>query len=681
MKKINKTIKQILCVSAVPGLLGFSMHAFSDDTLKPVIITASRIEENTNSLPSNTTVITAEDIEKSSARTIPELLSQHAGVHTTHLYGNNAARVSIDVRGFGAASKANTLILIDGRRLNDIDLSAVDLTSVPLQNIERVEIIRGGGSVLYGEGAVGGSINIITKRHGKAGTTGYASITAGSENSDQVDIGVTHVKDDFSVNLAASAIRSDGYRDHNGFRQGSLQVDVRQLIENGEVFFKFGADEQSLQAPGNRLVDPNVPVDELNDDRQGSSKPDDYADSDGKSFTMGMTRYLSDDTELIVDLGYRNKNSTAFLELGDFSSYVDTDLSSWSLTPRVKIKNQLFSLPGTLIAGLDYYVSSYDSIRAQRLEFKDQPYHLLDLSQTSTGIYMQQIIEARNNVRINAGVRLQRVKTDASDVFDVNAPGASMFDSEAPGGSNSDTETGAELGVSYDVSDATTMYAGYNRAFRIATVDETFATFPGVFNFLEPQTSDSIDFGIKFAGKRLSAQAGVYYMKLENEIHFDPNAFSNVNLDPTRRFGIEVSTGLQVASDLKLDANFAITKAEFDDGVFDGNEVPLVPEQTANVTAFWDINSSMLLTTTVNYVGDRRFDNDQLNTFAKIPSYTTADIKLTAQFSSWKLSGQVNNMFDEKYFENGVISTFTPGRYVAYPLPEREIRVSLEKRF
>ena len=110
------------------------------------------------------TVIEEEDIENSPAEDLPNLLGLEAGVYNRDLFsGVTGAQATVDVRGFGAVGTQNTLLLLDGRRLNDIDLAAVDFTNIPLNSIKQIEIIRGNaGSVLYGDGAVGGVVNIVT---------------------------------------------------------------------------------------------------------------------------------------------------------------------------------------------------------------------------------------------------------------------------------------------------------------------------------------------------------------------------------------------------------------------------------------------------------------------------------------------------------------------------------------
>jgi len=650
--------------------------ALAKDTLEPVFITASRIEHETRESPSHTTIITADEIKKSTARTVQELLSLQAGIHTRNLYGNNAARSSIDIRGFGATASENTLILLNGRRVNDIDSSPVDLSSISLQNIERVEIVRGGGSVLYGDGAVGGSINIITRQHGKAGTTGYAQLTLGSFDSHEINAGLSHVEGDLSVNVSAQSLASDGYRIHNQHRQKNFQADLRHLLKNGELFARFGAGEMDLELPGERTVNPNTGLDQLNDDRRGSSKLGDFTDRKNHFLTLGTTRYLNDKAELVVDFGYRNKNDTYV----DAFNYLDTEIFTWSFTPRVKIQNQWLGMPGTFTAGLDYYDSQYDSLRSTSPATASQPFRILDLNQKNSALYAKQVIKPGKQLRYNMGLRIQHVKIEAIDMFDSTAPGG--FGSQAPAGNKSNTEHGAELGVSYNITNATTVYAGYNRAFRIATVDETLVTFPGgMFAFLRPQTSDNLDVGLKFKTNKLDLQSGIYYMRLKNEIHFNPVTFTNINLDPTRRFGLEISSQYQLSRNFKINANLAFSRSEFRQGSFAGNDVPLAPEKTAAVSALWNIKPDVLLSSTLNYVGKKRFDNDQTNTFSRIPSYKTVDIKLTGKLSDWNISAQVKNLFNEKYFEYGVISTFTPGLYNAYPLPEREYSVSLERKF
>ena len=126
---------------------------------------ASGIVTGTIITGASSTVITAQEIERSPGQSLQDLLAREPGVQMTNLFGSvNGARSSVDMRGFGAAGTSNTLVLVNGRRLNDIDMAGVDFSAIPKNSIERIEITRGNsGAVLYGDGAVGGVINIVTK--------------------------------------------------------------------------------------------------------------------------------------------------------------------------------------------------------------------------------------------------------------------------------------------------------------------------------------------------------------------------------------------------------------------------------------------------------------------------------------------------------------------------------------
>ena len=132
--------------------------------MEEVTVTATRYEEQPSEVPAHITVITREDISKSTAQNIPELLRTETGIQVNDIAGNRR-NYTVDLRGFGETASSNTLVLVDGRRINQADLSGVDWTEIPLERVERIEIIRGGrGSVLYGDNATGGVINIITKK-------------------------------------------------------------------------------------------------------------------------------------------------------------------------------------------------------------------------------------------------------------------------------------------------------------------------------------------------------------------------------------------------------------------------------------------------------------------------------------------------------------------------------------
>ena len=660
-----------------------------------ILVTATRLDPDNGKARGNTTIITAADIEKSTARTLPELLGREAGVLTRSLYGNNATGTSVDIRGFGAASTQNTLILIDGRRLNDVDLSGVDFSIIPLENIERIEITRNSGAVLYGDGAVGGAINIITRQPEMTGTSGFVKAGAGNLNTQQLDAQLSHNSGPLSVFLGAHGASSDGYRDNNSLDQKNLNSDIRYTHNSTQFFLRSDWFDQDLDLPGVRNVNPGLGINQLRKDRKGTNTPGDYANQDGYSINPGVTHYWDNGTEAVIDFGYRSKNQKALFRDYDFgglfSSYLDTDLDTWSFTPRVITPHQLFGIPTQTIAGIDYYDSVYDSDRSLNSNTDGQPIHRLHIEQKSTAVYADSTLAATADITINLGARLQWVKLDAKDKFDPDSPGADPFsDSQAPNYDDSDRVHMLEAGIEKQFTPTTAAYLKWTRSARIVTVDELFEsrfdpnTFMGtkLFSPLDPQISNGFDLGTHYRANRTAFTINTYYMRLKDEIHFNPVTFENINLDPTRRYGLELSGSYDVSDRLRLQGNYTYMRAKFRDGDFSGKNVPLVPENTASLATTWKHSRATDFTIAANFVDSKYFDNDQSNTFTKkIPSYYTVDGKISHRLRGFRLTAEVNNLFDEKFYDYGVSSNFSPGVYNAYPLPERTILFTVSKDF
>ena len=136
--------------------------------LDEIVVTATRDTQEIRKIPANISVITAEEIEEINATTIVDVLDNLPGVHFTTISGNEA-QAGIDMRGFGGLGEnafGKVLVMIDGRRLNRPDMVPMNLLQIPLSSVERIEVVRGANSVLYGDNAVAGVINIITKKGG-----------------------------------------------------------------------------------------------------------------------------------------------------------------------------------------------------------------------------------------------------------------------------------------------------------------------------------------------------------------------------------------------------------------------------------------------------------------------------------------------------------------------------------
>ena len=243
---------------------------------------ASGIVTGTIITGASSTVITAQEIERSPGQTLQDLLAREPGVQMRNLFGMvNGASTSVDMRGFGAAGTSNTLVLVNGRRLNDIDMAGVDFSAIPKNSIERIEITRGNsGAVLYGDGAVGGVINIVTKN--AVGLPPSARVQAGfgSFNFMEGNLSANTSSGPFSASVFSNAIRSDGYRENNKLRQENAVGDFRWTNgTDSTAYFNISGDNQHLGLPGGRRV--TLTTSELVTNRRGAATPFDFAEKQG----------------------------------------------------------------------------------------------------------------------------------------------------------------------------------------------------------------------------------------------------------------------------------------------------------------------------------------------------------------------------------------------------------------
>ena len=213
----------------------FSFSLKPDDiTFSDVVITATRNEELVTSIPVATDVLTAKNIEESNAKNVGEAL-QNIGDSFIKSYGGVGSLETVSLRG---STDAQVLILIDGQRLNNAQSGSVDLSSIPTDAIERIEVVKGGNTAMYGSDAVGGVVNIITKSMARKNDLNLsANGLYGTYNTRIIDLSAAQGFGNFDYFLSYNRTQTDGnypYTDVNGKQVNFQNSDTKA----NNVFFK-----------------------------------------------------------------------------------------------------------------------------------------------------------------------------------------------------------------------------------------------------------------------------------------------------------------------------------------------------------------------------------------------------------------------------------------------------------
>ena len=325
--------------------------------LPPIDVNWTRL--NSGMVGTSTSIITSQDIESSPAQNLPDILSQQVGIQTQRLLSStNGSRDTVDLRGFGVFAQSNVLMLVNGRRFQDFDLQGFDFSSIPLNSIERIEITRGNsGTTLYGDGAIGGVINIVLKKGSSPGATNRVEAFGGSFQYWEGRASTAATSGPWSVGAFGNAISSDGYRVNSALRQRNINATLNYSTPNLGAYFTVAGDRQFQGLPaGLNNLPGNFPY-TLETPWQ-SNTPLDWGNKQAINFATGFNATLSPGVELIVDGSVRRKFQQAqffsYLDPNTFlynlsaaspMNYVDTAMTTSSVTPRLDVSHQLFGLP------------------------------------------------------------------------------------------------------------------------------------------------------------------------------------------------------------------------------------------------------------------------------------------------------------------------------------------------
>ncbi|HED33472.1 MAG TPA: TonB-dependent receptor [Gammaproteobacteria bacterium] len=588
------------------GLMN-SFSVFADeDTLDEVIVTANRYSQTTDESLSSTTVITRADIEKSSALDLPALLSHVAGfdLRSSGAYGK---ATSAFVRG---TNSDHLLTLVDGVKLYSATAGNTAFQHIPLDQIERIEIVRGPRSSVYGSEAIGGVLQIFTR---KAKKRSSASINSGlgSNNSKEFSVNFAGVTEKASISLNARRFRTDGIdaivhtapNDNDGYDNDSVSATIDYRFNQ-----TFSLKSSFMNAQGNTQFDNcfNTTTFAISDDCSSDFVQQTFSN------TLSITPAGIWDGQL--QLGTSRDLNDNFWESAPNGTFETNRYDSSFINNLQLSENQL------LVIGIDSEIDFVDATPYPATT-PDSRYNVGFFTAWNANF-------SRLNIELNT-------RTDDNEQFNRHNTGS--------------------IALGLKISDSINTFISYGSAFKAPSFNELYFPFFGQDN-LKPEESTNLEIGLRGKHAAGNWSLNMYQNKIDNLISFDTTTFLANNIDRSQITGAEFTSNAQL-SQWNINSSLSYTDPVNKSGPDKGKQLQARTKSTFSLTAnrnFGDYNLGMSL-----LAQSKRYQNsDNTNSTS---GYALIDLTSEYNFTSrLKLALKLNNVFDRDYAVN---QTFTGSNY------------------
>jgi len=582
------------------------------DTLAPVVVTGTRIPTPPENTSSPVTVISREEIAQTQQRLVADVLRAEPGIDVART-GQPGSQTSVFLRG---ANSSQTLVLVDGIRVNSAFNNSFDFSQLAVDNVERVEVLRGPQSTLYGSEALGGVINIVTKR-GEGPPTGSLQTEYGSFNTLLTRGSFSAREGKASVSANASYTSSDGDR---------INSDYQSINFSGHARYDF-SDRFSASLLATYLhSNDGTPGDTFTDDPNDRLKNENYLV--GLTLEGGPTKWWN--TKLTLSHSHERG---AFDEPAPNPPYFFPDYASRTIAQRNQIDFQNIFTPADqhkILAGGTFEESSAN--------FADT-YSAFDRTIDTRSGYAQYEFSPHPRVTLAAGGRVD--------------------DSDAWG-----THGTYRFGSRYTVPDTETILrANVGTGFRAPSIAQLYFPPAGVNSNpnLKPEESFGWDAGFEQPLVKKTLRFGATFF--HNDFNQLINDFPPVNVDRARTLGVETFATWSPLTNLTFRAAYTWLDAT-DLGT--GLRLIRRPEHHGSVGLNWKILPSLSANAGALFVGRRPDSN--FDTFptarVELPAYTKLDLGLRWNVcKNLELYGRAENLLDQKYED--VFGYPALGRFVA----------------
>ncbi len=635
------------CAFAPVGLLAKPQEI---GQLPDAVISASRVPQDPILMPQGVWVITSEEIRSSGARTANEAIRWLGGI-SGRVDSSGGRDQTLDIRGFGEASANNTVLLVDGVRQNEGDQGGTSLSWIPLESIEKIEIVRGSGAVMHGEGATAGVINIITNK-GLTEPGGTVGVSMGSNATREIKASLGTRVESWRFLVSGANHETNNHRDnfHNRQTNGLLRATWTEGVNL--LSFRWGGESGQGGLPG------GITVQDFVTNPRKTYKPRDNGSND--SSHLGVNgEFGIGDWRTAFDLTHKNVKIDSNYVVDDFYSQNKTRSTRAGVRTWRNFSDQ--GLTHKFLVGMD----------AERWrQDRNTNYGNTAVDQSSDAVFGRyELLSQQQGTSGYVGIRRTQSKREAqgdySGQLDVN-------------------NQSWDIGFAKSVADGAEVFARLGTSFRLANADEfscyTYYCPGNTLNLLKPQQSRDHEVGYKQRNLWGQWSVRAYRYALMNEIGMGADQFSNVNYEPTRRQGLELDGRAHIRSRLDAAVQYAYRESAFTEGSYAGKQVPLAPKNVFTARLSYLMSDTQNVSLMTQWVSRQKIAGDFGNTCRDdIASYALVNARYSQRIDSWTLSAGVNNLFDKRYYN--LRTRCDPTKRSIYPEVGRTLLVTLQTRF
>lgn len=692
-------------------------------TIDEVVITANRYNNKLMGSGTSMEVLKAGEIKSLSVQNFTGVLNYIPGMYSASTDGMGL-NPQVSIRGFYGGGEAEYLIvLVDGIPINDLETGLANWSQIPINQIEKVELLKGGSSTLYGDAAMGGVLNIRTIKGSKNFTS--ANIGYGSFNTYNIGAANGGAAGKANYDIYVNNNATDGFREHSQWNSINFGGKVKlPLSRNSTV--TFSTYNQLLKSDDPGFL--SVAQIEANREQSLAYFIEDGNDNQKYLANLEFNSKVNRDTDLGVSLNYRHKNTEQYRTYGQYPSvlvagqegqvypigiydttvYANTkkrELTTDQVNLAIRIISRIPELNATITGGIEadyggYSNSYYDIFKGFEYDYANNyaPWDSLDTKGTGMRIksaaYLNGEIKLADPLTLHAGVRYDFISDDFyGDIPDTNI-------------SKINSQISPKIALSLSTGEtenyAGSIFAGISQAYKAPTIDQRtdfkqlnyyvyFDAGPALIPMeiqaspfsnpdLKPQTSMNYELGTyqyyKFSDK-VSGEINLtgYYIKVKDEIDFDLQTQRYKNIFDTEHTGLEMSIRLNVNQLWNGFVNYNYAEVKYAGGENDGMTLKGIPKNVFAAGLSYVPETGPGASLMLNGASGIYLDDENTE---KLDAYTVFNARIHYNFSFAMIYLDVNNIFDNSYNASGYMFD---GEKFLYPAMGRFLRIGANFKF